>query len=407
MRTESAAGGSVPDSTAPHGGGSAQATVLLVCMTFPVLAAVLIAPVQPQIVAAFAATPGVAVLVPALLTVPSLAVGLASPLAGRLLDRFGRVRLLALALVAYSVFGTAPLWLDSLPLLVATRFVVGLADAMILTAVTTLIGDSWSGRRRERIFALTTVVTSLSAIVFLTLGGLLGGVAWRAPFWLYAAAVVVAAVLPLVLREPVQFTAGRRSAALPPLLWRPLVVPGLVLLFGGVMFAVPLVELSYRLVDVGVAAVAVIGLLSAVAAVGTAAGSLAFGIVSRFGPARLLPLAFGVAGIGTIVFGLATSVTAVAVGATVASVGAGLLLPTMLAWAVSGLRLEERGRGSGWLTAAFWIGQFVLPLVVLAGSGAGGAGGVLVLLGMVALLVAAVCPALVRRRSRAVSQSAT
>jgi hypothetical protein len=44
-------------------------------------------------------------------------IGLLAPFAGRLVDRLGRLRILTGALVVYAVFGTAPLWLPSLPLI--------------------------------------------------------------------------------------------------------------------------------------------------------------------------------------------------------------------------------------------------------------------------------------------------
>jgi hypothetical protein len=41
------------------------------------------------------------------------------------------------------------------------------------------MGDYYSGRRRERLFALQMVATSLSAAVFIAAGGFLGQNDWR------------------------------------------------------------------------------------------------------------------------------------------------------------------------------------------------------------------------------------
>ena len=71
--------------------------------------------------------------------------------------------------------------------------------------------------------------------------------------------------------------------------------------------------------------------------------------------------------------------------------GNGLLLPSLLTWALSSLGFEQRGRGTGVWTSAFFIGQFVCPLVVLALTGAiGGLGSALAVLGAVSLVAAAV-----------------
>jgi hypothetical protein len=44
------------------------------------------------------------------------------------------------------------------------------------------MGDYYSGRRRERLFALQMVATSLSAAVFIAAGGFLGQNDWRTRF---------------------------------------------------------------------------------------------------------------------------------------------------------------------------------------------------------------------------------
>src|SRR4051812_25136590 len=91
--------------------GRLQLALLLAGSCLGVLGAVLIAPVLPQIKDAFAGTPGVDVLVPIVLTVPALVIALTAPFAGFVADRVDRKRLLIVAMLAYAVFGTAPLYL--------------------------------------------------------------------------------------------------------------------------------------------------------------------------------------------------------------------------------------------------------------------------------------------------------
>ncbi len=121
--------------------GRPQALVLLLSSCLAVLGAVLLAPVLPRIEDAFAGTPGVEALTPIVLTAPALVIGLTATIAGRIVDRLGRKRLLVGALVAYAVVGTAPLWLPSLELIVASRVLVGLTEAAIMSCCTTLLAD--------------------------------------------------------------------------------------------------------------------------------------------------------------------------------------------------------------------------------------------------------------------------
>jgi sugar phosphate permease len=71
--------------------------------------------------------------------------------------------------------------------------------------------------------------------------------------------------------------------------------------------------------------------------------------------------------------------------------GTGMLLPTMLTWAVNRLGFEERGRGTGLWTGSLFIGEFVSPLVIAGvGAGLGGLQGALAVLGVASLAMAAV-----------------
>jgi MFS family permease len=379
---------------ARSGRPTGQGAILLAGSCLPILGSVLLAPVLPRMMEAFATTSGVEILVPIVLTAPALMIGLLAPVAGRLVDAAGRKRVLVAALVVYALFGTAPLYLDSLGAVVASRVGVGICEAAIMTACTTMLADLFDGRARDRWFARQTIATTLAATVFFGLGGALGAVSWRAPFVLYASGLLVAALVAGFVRD----TGRTPAAALPPVPWRLIAVPCLVTLFGGIVFYTPIAELSLVLASVGVTSTATIGLLSAIASLATAAGGFTFGRVARRGPAVLLPVALALAGVGLVVVGVSPAVPVIAVGAVIASAGTGLLLPTLLTWALSGLDFAERGRGTGMWTAAMFIGQFFCPLVLLAVSvPLGGLSGAVLALGVLTALVAAAAPLIVRR----------
>ncbi|MFG2894493.1 MFS transporter [Streptomyces sp. NPDC048248] len=146
----------------------------------PILGAVLIAPVLPRMQDHFHGVAGAKALVPVALTIPALALTLLAPFAGAIVDRLCRKRLLVVAIGLYAVFGTAPLWLDALGAIVASRALVGVVEATIMTCCTTLLGDHYSGRVRDRYLALQTMCASASATAFFVLGGVVGSAGWRA-----------------------------------------------------------------------------------------------------------------------------------------------------------------------------------------------------------------------------------
>jgi MFS family permease len=370
--------------------GRAQALVLLLSSCLAVLGAVLLAPVLPRIQDAFAGTPGVEALAPVVLTAPALVIGLTAMIAGRIVDRVGRKRLLVGALVVYAFVGTAPLWLPSLELIVASRVLLGLTEAAIMTCCTTLLADYFHGSQREKYFGLQVVFTTVAATVFFAVGGALGAADWRTPFWLYVVSLPLALAAARLIWQPApQAQAAARAERLPALPWRRLAAPIGVSLVGGLVFYVLIVQLSFKLDDIGVESTAVIGAASAIASVGTAVGGIFFSRLAKRGPAVLVPLAFAVSGVGIVGLGLSSAVPAVIVFAVITGFGNGLILPSLLTWALGSLSFEQRGRGTGVWTSAFFIGQFFCPLVVLALTGAlGGLGTALALLGAVSLAAA-------------------
>ncbi|RFA07264.1 MFS transporter [Subtercola boreus] len=382
--------------------GRPQGVILLAGSCMPVLAATLITPVLPSMSEYFADTPGAATLVPLLIGIPALVVAILAPFAGSIVDRFNRRTILLVGLVLYALVGTMPLYLDSLYAIAASRLAVGVAEAAIITCCTTLLGDYFSGQRRNRYFGLQAVVTALAATVFFALGGALGATGWRTPFWVYAGSLIIFAFMIPLISQPIgNAHSTSQRAGLPPIPWARIAGPCIVAVFGGVVFYAVIVQLSYVLTGIGVSATAIIGLASAVASLATAAGAISFRRLARLQAKRLLPLGFTLAAIGLVVIWIAgSSFALVLVGAIVASAGTGILLPTMLTGAVAGLSFEERGRGTGLWQSAFFLGQFLSPLAVLALTGITGAlQPALGVLGIVSLVIAAVIFAALRNRS--------
>jgi MFS family permease len=369
--------------------GRAQALVLLLSSCLAVLGAVLLAPVLPAIQDAFAGTAGVEALTPVVLTAPALVIGLTAPFAGRIVDRVGRKRLLVTALLVYAVVGTAPLWLPSLQLIVVSRVLVGLTEAAIMTCCTTLLADYFHGSQRERYFGLQVVYTTVAATVFFGVGGALGSANWRTPFWLYAVSLPLAVAAARYIWQPAPHATAGRAGKLAPLPWRRLAAPVGISLVGGLIFYVLIVELSFTLDAIGIQSTGTIGAVSAIGSLGTAVGAFLFARLARRGPAVTIPMAFAVSGVGLVGLGLASALPLVVLFAVVTGFGNGLLLPSLLTWTLGSLTFEQRGRGTGWWTAAVFLGEFVCPLVVLAlGDALSGLGSALVVLGVVGVAAA-------------------
>ncbi|WP_397453275.1 MFS transporter [Pseudomonas sp. NA-150] len=391
------------NTSSPRAPGQMQAWLLLIASCLPVLGAVLLAPVLPAMQAHFADVPHAAELVPVALTLPALLVGLLGGVAGMLIDRYGRKRLLLGAMLVYTFFGTLPLWFDSLPMILFSRAGIGLAEAVVMIGCTTLIGDYFHAERRDKLLALQTVVTSFSATLFIVAGGAMGEFGWRAPFVLYAAGIVFLPLFYWLTWEPQrEQPAVMHISPMHRLPWAELArVYPLVLCAGLALFVVP-VQAGYLLNLIGVDSPAQIGVTMGLNQLGVLLGALSFRWFARRSPARLLLCAFSLAGLAVLLMSLAQSHALIGIAVAMAGIGCGLMIPTLLRWTLSLVGFELRGRATGGFMACFFGGEFVSPLlvVVLMANGAS-LRSALAVVGVGLLLVALTCLLLGRRKALA------
>jgi MFS family permease len=106
------------------------------------------------------------------------------------------------------------------------------------------------------------------------------------------------------------------------------------------------------------------GMWTSIASVGVPLGTFVYSRVGVWPVKRLLTVEFAMLALGFTVMGTATSPTQFLIGCFINQLGAGMLLPTLLVWAMSLLPFAIRSRGAGMWTGAFSLGQFLSPLVV-------------------------------------------
>jgi len=135
-----------------------------------------------------------------------------SPITGRLIDRYGRLRILRFALVLYAVAGVGGYFLDNLYLILLSRALLGVAVGMSMPTVITLIADYFEGAERQKFVGIQIAFMSIGGIVFIGLGGVLADFGWRYPFLIYLSSLLVLPLTIMFLKEsPVVQKGTRRS----------------------------------------------------------------------------------------------------------------------------------------------------------------------------------------------------
>ncbi len=379
---------------------SKHGLILLLAAVMPPMAIISLVPVLPLLLEEFGSVEGSEFLVPIAMTVPALCVALFSPLAGWLSDRLGRKNLLVLALIVYAAIGIVPFFLSDLKQIIAARVGLGVAEAIIMTIATALIGDYFVGKERERWVGRQIATVSLSAIVLIALGGILGqALGSRGPFLLYLLALPVALVAAVMLFEPARSAdqSKQKSQSLPAARILPILM---TTLFVGIVFYTMIVKLGEILGLTATVSPAQIGGIGAAANIGVAVGSFLFSRMKGASGPTLLLTGLSLAAIGYLGTGLSASLVVTSIAVIVATLGFGIMLPTLLTWMLQLLPEDVRGRGTGLWTGVFFFGQFFAPLLA-AGleSQLGGLPNILLMFS--ALCASGVIIAAVKRRGAA------
>ncbi|MFO1265364.1 MAG: MFS transporter [Rubrivivax sp.] len=347
--------------------GLPQALTLMLVSTMPTMALAALVPVLPAFFEHFAAVPNRETLVPMILTVPSLCVALFSAPIGAAADRWGRRPVLLLALLAFAVCGTLPMLFDDLHAIIASRFVVGIAEAAVLTVGNALLGDYFAGAERQKWLGWQMSIGPFVGTGYLLAGGALGTWLWKAPFLIYVLGFVALAAAVATLHEPPRAQPAKATAApATPFPW------GLTALIVGVTLVVSVVYFLQAVqhgrifAELGVSTPARISWIVSAASMGTVVGGYVFKRMRPLPVGWMLAIVFAGFGVGYVGVALAPNWI---VGAPLDAVGqfaGGIAIPTLISWALARYPLEHRGRGMGFWGAAFFLGQFLNPPVMTA-----------------------------------------
>lgn len=378
-------------------------TTLLLAGIPTVMSGSVIAAALPSIQVAFEGVENIALLARLVLTLPALFIAIGSPLAGYILDKYGRKSMLVATAVLFAVTGVSGYVVESLPVLLIGRALLGLAVAGLMTSVSTLVVDYYSGGERAQFMGIQTAVMGLSGTLFLALGGVLAEISWRTPFLVYLFAVLILPHIVLVIYEPPRTIrsssqAGYGTERIPVSLI--IFVFGVVIMLQIVFNLVP-VQLPFHLQALTGATAAQGGLAIAIMPTFFALASALYGWFDRrFGHISLVIAAFGLTGIGYVAIGQATDWTLIALGLPVAGFGIGVAMPNLGVWLANETPAHLRGRILGGMTTAVFLGQFVSPIVSQPISTAFGLAGMYAVFGLILLAVALIFVIFQRRLGR-------
>lgn len=297
----------------------------------------MVAPVLPAMARDFHTGIGA---VAAVVSVYSLCYGAFEIAYGQLADRYGRVRVMALALQVFGIGTLGAGLMPTLPWVIALRGLTGAAAAAIVPLSLTYIGDTVRLERRQLAIGRINTANAIGQASSVVLGGIFAQLStWRALFVVYGLASTVVA---FILRRAPESSPGGSDQPVLRTMGQVLRAPGVGLLYGiafieGGTILGAFVYLSPQLKSAGYSYLTV-GLVMAV-----------FGLTVLLGT-RLLPaLQRRLSRVAPVWMGGAAIALGYAAPATGAGIATGLVCSSLLglayAWFHSGMQT--------WATVAF------------------------------------------------------
>jgi len=343
--------------------GTLKLTLLLVS-SLTIMSIITISPALPQITAAYSDVPNADFLVKLVLTIPALTIALFSPITGRLIDQYGRLKILWFALGLYAISGSAGYYLNNLYELLISRALLGMSVGMSMTIVITLIADYFEGAERQKFVGIQIAFMSLGGILFIGLGGVLADISWRHPFLIYLFALVVLPLSILYLKEPVR--AGRGPAEMtkrkaPSILWL-LFINTMVMWI--IFFLIP-VQIPFYLKSIGIEKKALIGAAIAMSTAFSAVSSILYSkIKTHFSFTAIFSMGYLLMGVGFATIAFSSTYSMVVVAMMVTGLGMGMMIPNTNMLVMKIAPPEIRGKEIGKLTTFWFFGQFLSPIII-------------------------------------------
>lgn len=361
-------------------------TALLLVATLGIMSGITIVSSLPLISHTFSDIPNIEFLSKLMLTVPSIIIALFSPIAGHIIDKFGRLKPLYIGIFLFIVGGSSGFYLHDFYVILVGRAVLGLGVALIMTASTALIGDYFDERTRHKFMSKQGMTVALGGILFITSGGLLAQIHWSYPFAIYFIPILFLPFLLGTLYEPEKHKHTEDlevEAKLLPVY--------LTAFFVMVLFYMLPTQFPYLIVNTLGGKPQTIGFVIATAMTFNAITSMQYAkIKARFSYIQIFSATFALFGLGLFVISQASSIAGLFFATAPIGMGFGLLFVNTNSWFLSLVPAHKRGKASGVLTSSLFLGQFASPILFEPIVSAYGIQGLFLIIAVLSILISVI-----------------
>lgn len=304
---------------------------------------------NPTIVMLVATFPGLIQIVPALFY-------------GKLNSIFKKRTLLFTGLILFMFGGVMPFFIDSLPLIIAFRGILGLGVGITMPLSVDIISDFFEGRERDFLIGFgTSTIACIGAIFFQLVGGILAdSFGWQYGFLTYLFPIWILALSFLFLPEPEkrkQDKLGLQKVKTPKVIFG--VSLGQIFYSALIFGYVTNISVVIQSENLGTATQA--GMAISVFTFGTLLAGFVFGRIKHMIPVSYIPVAAFFTGLGMAICYFSHSLTMIFIGSLVGGAGMGIGLPGVFARVAEATPKNSATSYVGLVVAAQGIGGVFGP----------------------------------------------
>jgi MFS family permease len=285
-----------------------------------------------------------------------------SLLTGRFSLIFSKRKILFVGLGIYLIAGVGGGLMNSIPLILFMRALLGVGTGLISALSLSLIADFYHGDERSTTMGQSSAIATLGGIFLTILSGWLALYSWRFAFGVYLVSLIVLIMVWFSLPNP---PATQQISTKPGRL--PLGVFGmgfLTILLMVVFYLIP-TRIALFLQNTGIGDAGQSGISIATMNLAAFLVGMTFGQIRKFLKTLTTLLALLSLGGGLLALNFVETFPGVLVSLFIAGMGIGILMPTIFLVTANMVSNEQNGPALSLTNSSLYLGQFISPLVFL------------------------------------------
>lgn len=294
-----------------------------------------------------------------MITLPSLSIAILAPFLGHFVTNIGKKKSAIIGLIIFSITGSAGLYLDGIYLILFSRFLFGIAIAILMIVSTSLVGDYFQNEARHKFMGIQSAFMSLGGIFFIVGGGILSDISWRYPFAIYLIGILIlffAFKYIVEVHTPKKTDEEFTSSNLYSIYF-------LAFLLMVIFYILP-TQIPFLIINVFNASGLMTGEIISIAFIFNALGAISFApLKKRFLFPTIYMFGLIIIGIGFIIIGYIENINLFFLTSSMMGFGGGILMTTVTAWLLHKAHHSKRVKSTGYLTSSLFLGQFFSPII--------------------------------------------